>query len=177
MLLALLACVLAHEGTYLVSYGGGASYASAMRSTGHDGYWLWLVVAVVAATVGLAFVAALQLRRLRREATASPTTSGGDGLRGYLSLLLGSWARLAIIAGCLYSVQENAEAIAAGLPVQGADVLLRHGLMPLLLVLLATLMVALVAALVHWRRLVLLGRIPALAHAWPPAVSTPRLQL
>ncbi|MCY7418359.1 MAG: hypothetical protein LH650_07670, partial [Chloroflexi bacterium] len=31
--------------------------------------------------------------------------------------------------------------------------------------------------LVDWRRLVLLGRIPALAHDWPPAVSTPRLRL
>jgi|GEM_PF-3488168 len=175
-LLALLACVLAHEGTYLVSFGSGASYASAMRSTGHDGYWLWLVAAVVAAIAGLTMVAAVQLRRLRREVTASPTTGDGDGLRDYLSLLLGSWARLALMAGLLYTAQENAEAIAAGLPVQGVDVLLRHGLAPLVLVLLATLIVALVAALVHWRRLVLLGRIPATAHDWAPAVSTPRLR-
>lgn len=171
VVLAALACVLAHEATYLLSYGAGTTYAATMTQTGHDGYWLALLLAVTVATVGLALVAIRHLRRLHREAASAPTLSDGDGIGGYLSLAVGSWARLALAAGLLYTAQENAEALLAGAPVQGLDVVLRHGALPLLMILLATLVVALVAALVHWRRLVLLGRIAVPVHDWDPAAA------
>jgi len=166
MVLAALACVLAHEVTYLVAYGGGATFATAMRTSGHDGYWPWLVSAVAIATVGLVLVTTRQLIRLHREATQLPAENDGLGLRSYVSLTLRAWARLALMAGLLYTLQENAEALAAGLPIQGVDVALRHGCLPLVLVLLATLVVAAVAALVHWRRLALLGRLAAGPRVW-----------
>ncbi len=174
MVLAALACVLAHEATYLVAFGGGAPFATAMRTSGHDGYWLWLVGAVGLATLALAAATVRQLLRLHREAGALPADDRGLGLRSYLTLTLAAWARLALLAGMLYTLQENAEALAAGLPIQGLDVVLRHGCLPLALILIATLVVALVAALVHWRRLVLLGRLAAGPRTWSRARSSVR---
>lgn len=164
--LAMFACVMAHEATYLIHFITGSDHTSTIAGAGQDGLWLVFVLATAMVTAGLLVAAMLQLRRLRREAASAPTLSDGDGLRGYLSLAIRCWCRLALYAGLLYLAQENAEALRAGSPVPGLDVVLRHGELPLLMLLLSMLVVALVAALVHWRRLVLLGRIAALAHAW-----------
>lgn len=167
-MLALLACLVAHEATYQLLYPAPGAYRAAMTVMGHDGYWLGLTLGVALATVALAAVAAMQLRRLRREAATTPALAAEEagGTGAYLRLVAGTWARLALMATAIYTVQENLEAMAAGLPFRGLDVILGHGLLPLLVVLAATLLVALAVALVRWRRRVLLGRLAAAPRPW-----------
>ena len=61
----------------------------------------------------------------------------------------------------MYAVQENAELVLAGLTPSGLDALGAHGLLPILVVLATTLIVATVVALVGWRCRALLARIRA----------------
>ena len=61
LVLAVLACVLAHEATYQLMYGGG-SYRAAMTLLGHDGYWLGLSLGVAVATSALVAVVAVAIR-------------------------------------------------------------------------------------------------------------------
>ena len=91
LVLAVLACVLAHEATYQLVFGGAESYRAAMTLLGHDGYWLGLSVAVAVATLALIGVAAVQLRRLQREAASTPR-SPPMRPRGR-SHTCGSWVR------------------------------------------------------------------------------------
>jgi uncharacterized membrane protein len=165
--LAALACLLAHETTYQLLYPGRA-YRAAMTVTGHDGYWLGLTVALAIALLGLVVVALVQLVRLRREAASTPALASDEaaGVGGYLRLVRSTWLRLAVLAMLMFTAQENLEALAAGLPLRGIDVVLGHGLLPLFMILLTTALVALVVALVRWRRRLLLGRLAAAAHPW-----------
>lgn len=168
-MLALLACLVAHEATYELLYPAPGAYRSAMAAMGHDGiYWLGLTLGVAFATVALVGVAVVQLRRLRREAATTPALDAGEasGIGGYLRLVAGTWARLALMAAAIYTVQENLEAIAVGAPFQGLDVILGQGLLPLLVVLTATLLMSLVVGLVRWRRRILLGRLAAAPRSW-----------
>jgi hypothetical protein len=166
--LAVLACVLAHEATYQLVFQGSGAYRAAMTLMGHDGYWLGLTLAVGAATLTLVGVAAYQLRRLHREAASTPALAADEatGLASYLRLVAATWIRLALLAALVYTAQENLEALGAGLPLRGLDVILGHGLLPLLVILVATLLMALAVALVRWRRRVLMGRLAAAAHPW-----------
>jgi hypothetical protein len=164
--LAVLACTLAHETVYQLLYPG--AYRAAMTLTGHDGYWAALSVGVVLATSWLIGVAAWQLRRLHREAVTTPALAAdeGPGIASYLRLVAATWVRLAMLAGLAFTFQENLEAIAAGRPVRGMDVILGHALVPLLVVLAATLLMSFVVALVRWRRRVLLGRLATIDQPW-----------
>lgn len=164
----MLACVLAHETAYQLMYPGPGAYRAAMTVLGHDGYWLGLTVAATVAAVTLVVVAAAQLRRLRREAGSTPALAADEapGIRAYLRLVVGTWLTLATMAAVIYTAQENLEAIAAGLSFRGMDVILGHGLLPLLVVLAATLLMSLAVALVRWRRRVLLGRLADAARPW-----------
>lgn len=174
--LALLACLVAHEATYQLLYPAPGAYRSAMTVMGHDGYWLSLTLGVALATVALVAVVAVQLRRLRQEAATTPALDAGEasGPVAYLRLVAGTWARLALMAAATYTVQENLEAMAAGLPFQGLDVILGQGLVPLLLVLAATFVMSLAVALVRWRRRLLLGRLAAGARPWARSIRQRR---
>lgn len=176
LVLAALACLLAHEAVYQLVYPGPSAYRAAMTLMGHDGYWVGLSVLVGVTTVALVGVAALQLRRLHREATTTPALAAEErsGLAAYLSLVATTWLRLALVATLLFTAQENLEALGAGMPMQGLDVVLGHGLLPLLVIVGATLLMALAVALVRWRRRVLLGRLAALAGPWPRATAARR---
>lgn len=164
----MLACVLAHEVAYQLMYPGARAYRAAMTLMGHDGYWMGLVLAVVAASVALLVVAATQLGRLRREAAATPALAADEasGVAPYLRLVGPTWLRLAALAAAAYTAQENLEAMSAGLSFRGLDVILGHGLLPLLVILATTLLMALVVALVRWRRRVLLGRLAVTPVTW-----------
>lgn len=166
--LALLACLVAHEATYQLLYPAPGAYRAAMTVMGHDGYWLGLTLGVALAAAALVAVVAMQLRRLRREAATTPALDAREtsGLGAYLRLVAGTWARLALMAAAIYTVQENLEAMTAGLPFQGLDVILGHGLLPIVVVLGATLLMSLAVALVRWRRRVLLGRLGAVSRTW-----------
>jgi hypothetical protein len=164
--LALLACTFAHETTYQLLYPG--AYRTAMTLTGHDGYWTALWVSVAMAAVGLGGVATWQLRRLHREAATTPALAADEGsaITTYLRLVGGTWARLVLLGALAFTIQENLEALAAGLPVRGMDVILGHGLLPLVVVLVGTLLMSFVVALVRWRRRVLLGRLATMDQPW-----------
>lgn len=166
--LALLACVLAHEAVYQLVYPGPNAYRAAMSVMGHDGYWLGLSLAVAVTTIALAMVAVVQLRRLHREAASTPALAADEraGLAAYLRLVGATWLRLALLATLVFTVQENLEALGAGMPMPGLDVVLGHGVLPLVVILAATLLMALVVGLVRWRRRVLLGRLAAAARPW-----------
>ena len=168
--LAVLACVLAHEATYQLMYGGGSSRA-AMTLRGHDGDWLGLSLGVAVATSALVAVVAVQLRRLRREAASTPALASDEAsaAAAYLRLVGATWMRLALLALLFFTAQENLEAVAAGLPVRGLDVVLGHGMAPFLVVLATTLLMSLALALVRWRRRVLLGRLTAAVRPWSRA--------
>jgi hypothetical protein len=165
--LAALACLGAHETTYQLLYPGRA-YRAAMTLTGHDGYWLGLTIGLLVATVGLVAVAAVQLHRLHREASSTPALAADEaaGPAGYLRLVGGTWLRLAALAVLMFTSQENLEALGAGMPVRGLDVILGHGFLPLLMIAATTALMALVIALVRWRRRVLVGRRATAAPTW-----------
>lgn len=165
--LALLACLLGHEVAYLVRFGAGPAYDTAMSRSGHDGYWLVFVTAVLASVVVIAAVAAAQLLRLQREAGTAPVMDEAGGIRTLVALTRRTWVRLAIAAMVIYTVQENTEAILAGGPLPGPGLLIGHDLPAALVVLASTLLVAAVVALVHWRRVVLLGRLASASATWP----------
>jgi hypothetical protein len=166
--LAALACVAAHEATYQLVYPDQRSYRAAMTMMGHDRYWLVLSSMLALAALALIAVAAVQLRRLRMEAGTTPILSADEpaGIATYLRLVAQTWLRLAAAGVVLYTFQENLEAVAAGAPVGGLDVILGHGLLPLVVLLAAVTLMAVVVALVRWRRRVLLGRLSATSITW-----------
>ena len=110
------------------------------------------------------------------EAASTPALAADEhtGPVAYLRLVGATWLRLALLAALMFTAQENLEAVAAGLPIRGLDVILGHGLLPLLVILATTLLMALAVALVRWRRRVLLGRLAAAARAWSRARSPSR---
>lgn len=171
--LALLACLVAHEAAYRLMYPGVGPYRTAMTLLGHDGYWVGLAVSAVVATGVLIAVAVAQLRRLQREAATTPAFAADErvGARAYLALVAGTWLRLALLAILAFIAQENLEALGAAQPVRGLAVILGHGLLPLVVILAATLPMALAVALVRWRRRVLIGRLARVAHTWSRQVS------
>jgi uncharacterized membrane protein len=168
LVLAVLACVVAHEASYQLIYPGAASYRAAMTLLGHDGYWLGLSLGVALATIALLSVVAVQLHRLRREAASTPALAADEASAptAYLRLVGATWLRLALVALLMFTAQENLEAIAAGLPLRGLDVVLGHGMAPFLVIVATTLLMALAVALVRWRRRVLLGRLAAAVRPW-----------
>jgi hypothetical protein len=98
--------VLGHDLAYAAAYGPGAD--AARRASGHELYWAWTWLAVlagVAALVALAGFTTVQLlRRLER----------GDRPRGihltpYLRELFRLWPRLALAALIVFTLQENVE--------------------------------------------------------------------
>jgi hypothetical protein len=170
LVLAALACLLAHEASYQLMYRGG-SYRAAMSVLGHDGYWLGLSLGVAVATSALVAVVAVQLRRLHREAASTPALAADEASApaAYLRLVGTTWLRLTSLALLCFTAQENLEAVAAGLPVRGLDVVLGHGMAPFLVVIVTTLLMSLAVALVRWRRRVLLGRLAAAIRPWARA--------
>lgn len=162
--LALAAMAAGHELVYLLSHGPGDGYAAAMREGGHDRYWTSFVLVVVAVTAGLAAVAAVQLSRLRRLA-ASVHGAGIEvadrGVGRFLGLLGGVWLRVTVITSIGYLVQENLETASAGATLPGLGVLGGEHAMALPILVLVSLVVAVVGALVGWRREVLLARLCA----------------
>jgi len=160
--LALAALAAGHELVYLLSHGAGDGYAAAMREGGHDRYWTSFVLVVVAVTAGLAAVVAVQLRRLRRLA-ASVHWAGVEvrdgGVGRFTGLLGGLWLRVAVITSVGYVVQENLETATAGATPAGLGVVAGEHALALPILVLVSLVVAVVGALVGWRREVLLARL------------------
>jgi hypothetical protein len=175
--LALVAFSLAHNLTFLTTYGG--SYAAALARTGHGPGWTAAValVAVLAATLALAgAIRLLQLSHLARELAAGGIRVGSAGLRDLTRQGLRSWLEILSCALMLFVAAENLEHLAVGLPAPGLGMLGVDSQHPALVIFAAVAFAAaLVDALYRWRRDVLRARIEAARSRWPrTALSAPR---
>jgi hypothetical protein len=193
--MALVTLVLAHDLSYLASYG--ATYPEAMLRTGHDDRWTAAVLAVSALGLALVLAAVWQVRRLalvaravaarparRAERRARPAVANGQGEQGprraialFAVHVADLWPRLALGGGALFVLQENIERLASGEPLPGLDVLgsASHPY-PIPLILLVSLVVAAVGALFRWRAAELRTLIARATSAWRRARSAARLR-
>ncbi|HLY35960.1 MAG TPA: hypothetical protein VKU35_04530 [Candidatus Limnocylindria bacterium] len=171
--LVLAALVLGHDLTYLLTYG--PDYQTALLRTGHRGAWTVAVVTVALLTVALVVLAGRRLATLAREARENGrSTRGARGrVADLLGELIGLWALVLFGAAVLFVINENVERAANHLPLTGIRVLAGSAgnLLPLLVLTLASGLVAAVAALYRWRRDVLVARLRAARAHWSRAAS------
>jgi len=161
----LVALVLSHSLVYLARYG--STYGEALAHEGHDLAWTIAVWSIAILGASLAIAGLVRLVWLGRAAGRSRKASSaiavdragaatGASLRGWLVAAL----RLAATTAVLLTLQENAEHLAAGLPLQGPLLLLRADYpFALAIVLAVSLAVSLVVALYRRRRDELLARL------------------
>jgi hypothetical protein len=164
VVLVAVVAALGHDAVFAARYGVGADLASALRGSGHEGWWGPLVLAVLGFG---AFVLAAQLARLatlstraRARRRARPCATGPSYLGQWLRL----WAVLLPSAAAIFVVQEDLEHAAIGAVGHGLGALTgpEHPLaIPVLA--LVTGVVAALAALLRWRirvleRIVVSGR-------------------
>ena len=164
ILLGLVAFVLGHDLVFLATYG--SRYLHGLGQTGHDASWP--IVAATAILIALAAAASAALRlgrlsRLARELEGHRIVV----VRGRASDLgrrvVDRWLAIAPVAMVAFVVAENVEHVRSGLGAPGLAVLGSAeytALAPLILGL-ASLLVALAAALFGWQRDMLASRIAA----------------
>ena len=165
--LVLVSAVVAHTAVYAAHAGVGEGFATAMRRSGHDTYWLPAALLVVALAALLAARGALVTwRTIRRGGTAAlgPTRHHPEAPT-YTSQLLRLWPQLSAATLVAFAVQENVEHLLTDGHLLGIDALIgaRH---PLALPVIAVVALAMAAAgaVVRWRVAALVARIAA-AHA------------
>lgn len=174
---ALAALALGHELTYLVAHGADG-FAAAMTERGHDRYWTSFLSVVVIVVGILATIAVIQLQRLRRLADlmrSSRDIHVSDlGVARLVELFGPMWLRVTAVVLLAYFAQENTEVAAIGgrLPLLGVFAGEHWVALPILV--LASGLVAMVGALVRWRREVLLRKL-RLAQGFrrPPVARQP----
>jgi hypothetical protein len=166
--LALVVFALAHNLTFLVTYGNGSG--DALARTGHGAQWTAAVALIAILALALAAAGALrlaQLSRLARDLDDLTASIEHIGLRNLCGHLVRSWL---VIFGCalvLFVGAENLEHVAAGLPAPGLSVLGSgeyHGALAIFAA--VAFMAAMVDALYRWRRDVLVARIEAARTRW-----------
>jgi hypothetical protein len=165
------ALVLAHDLAFLARYG--SAFGEALAHAGHGPAWTGAVAGSVALGAGLLVAAILGLRRLGlvAEQLRAHGTSSEPRWRAFLRTWLIQAARLAVTTTFLLTIQENLERVSGG--VAGPNVgLLVSAEYPwaLPIVIGVAIAVSFVAALVTWRRAVLVNRIRA-ARRWPILAS------
>jgi hypothetical protein len=184
-LLVLAALALGHELIYLLAHEFGVGYARAMQEGGHDRYWTTFIVIVLLVATCLAVVAATQFRRLRR--LAAGVRSGAirlddGGLDRFFELLRPLWPRVTAGTVLAYLVQENLETTSTGASLPGLGALAGEHAIAVPILVAVSFVVAIVGALVGWRREVLLARLRAAAKGrrrapvtiLRPALASPR---
>ena len=192
--MVLVALVLAHDLSYLASYG--AAYSEAMFRTGHDDRWTAAVVGVSALGLGLVLAAAWRIARLTSLARtvsrprsrperrvgarlghrATPERWSASGaVTTFVRQLADLWPRVAIGGGILFVLQENAERVAGGEPAPGLDVLgsAAHPF-PIPVLLAVSLAVAAVGALFRSRIAELRTLIAGAERTWRRSINAAR---
>jgi hypothetical protein len=159
--LVALSLVLAHDLVYLARFG--SAYGEALVHSGHGLGWSRAVAVVVALGVALAVAAGVQLLRLGRKASRA-----GEPHQAHLEtrVLATLWLQtawwLAAATLVLLTIQENAERSMIGLPAPGLALLATPEYAWGWAIAIAVAgVVAFVAALLRWRREMLLARIRA----------------
>jgi len=125
----LVALVLSHSLVYLVRFG--SVYGEALAHEGHDLAWAIAVWSSGLLGAGLALAGLVRLVQLGRAAPrpdplafagiASNRVTATRSLRDWVVAGL----RLAVVTAAVLTIQENAEHLAADLPLQGPGMLLR----------------------------------------------------
>ncbi len=176
--LALAVLTLSHEIAYQLGDGPGSGYAQAMRKGGHDGYWspyVIIVALIVASLVSIAVVQLVLLSRLASRCDARTVVGIDADASSFASGAKALWFRLAALATLAFLVQENIEIAMTGEQPPGLAILADHHGIALPVLLAVSLIVAAIAALVGWRRAILLWRIRAarVRPAGRPSASRP----
>lgn len=162
--LVLAALTLGHELIYLLAHGPGDGYVRAMAEGGHDRYWTTFVITILLVSGVLGAIVVAQFRRLRRLASTIQVEFerlDDRGLPTFRSFVRPLWWRVAAGAVTAYLVQENLEAAVAGTRLPGLGVLAGEHADALPVLVVVSMVVAVVGALVGWRRQILLARIRA----------------
>lgn len=161
--LVLASLSVSHHLVYQLAYGVGSAYAIAMSDSGHDAYWTEFVI-VVGGIVALSVAVAItQLRRLARLAgrVDRGRTIQDPGYRSLVRSIGHWWWRVALLTFLAFLAQENLETFAVSGDLPGLGVVSGTYLAATPLIVLVSLGLALVRALVAWRREVLLARVAA----------------
>jgi hypothetical protein len=172
--LAALALVLAHQMVFLVRYG--SIYGEALAHAGHGQAWSDAVTTVIGAAIVLAAGSVVGLWRLSRQLRGRPIVRASAAMDGAAVarrwLRASAWLTLAVLV--VLTVQENVEHAAAGLGLPGPEILVTPEY-PFAVAIVAgvSLVVALVATILTWRRETLLARIAALRAGLQPHPRPP----
>jgi len=174
--LALIVFALAHNLTFLVTYGG--AFRDALGRTGHGPQWTATVALVAALAILLAGIGAVRLVQLARLAAVLDPghVAGGRSDRArFAGHVATAWSCIFLIALLVFVVGENLEHIEAGLPAPGLAALGSSAYDATLLIFaLVSLGAALVDALYRWRTDVLVARIAAARARWDAHRATAR---
>ncbi len=176
--LTLASAGLGHELVYLLAHGFGAGYDRAMAEGGHGRYWTSFVLTATGVTIALAAVVAVQMRRLvrlARHAHAERIRVADDRPGLFAGLLGHAWLRLVVATLLLFLLQENLEQIAAGQPAPLLEAIAGDHAIVVPVLAAVSFIVGAVAALVGWRRSLLLARLAAVRWRWgkAPAIRRP----
>jgi hypothetical protein len=174
--LQLVALVLAHELVFLARYG--SRFGEGLVHSGHGQAWTAAVLSSVALAIGLAAAGALRLWGLglvvhrRGLVQLDRAASRSLDVRWLVRTWLRRAATMAVLSVLLLSIQENIERWSIGQPVPGVGILLSPEYPDAVwLTAVVALAVSLVAALIEWRRRVLLARLRAPRSPFPRAIE------
>jgi hypothetical protein len=156
------ALVLAHDLAFLARYG--SAFGEALAHAGHGSAWTGAAAGSVAIGAGLLLTAILGLRRLglvAEQLRARGTSSEPRG-RAFLRTWAIRAARLSLTTTFLLTIQENLERVSGGMAGPNIGLLVSAEYPSAIpIVLGVAIVVSFVAALVAWRRAVLVSRIRA----------------
>jgi hypothetical protein len=166
-LLSLVSFVLAHEATFLLTFGDRAN--EALVRTGHGALWSDTVRAILTVAALASLLALGRMVLLVRRAPRYPDPSVRSSLpaRHQCVRALTLWTVILTLSICLLVGEENLECALSGQAIPGWGVLgdAEH-VLALPVFALVSLIVAVLASLYRWRRDVLIARI--LRRALPP---------
>jgi hypothetical protein len=174
--LQLVALVLAHDLVFLARYG--SRFGEALVHSGHGEAWSAAVMTSAGLAIALAAAGVFRLARLgllvhqrgrvHLDPAAARSLDARSLLRGWLRLAL----RIAILSTVLLTIQENVEHWSTGQGLPGLGILLSAEYPDALSITIAVAFaVSLVAALLEWRRRVLLARLRAARAHLPRAIE------
>lgn len=127
-LLVAIVAVVGHDATYALGHGL-AEYPHALGDTGHDGYWLPVVLGVLGLVLAVAALVVWRWRRLTGQLRALGWSRRGAPAVAWRAVL-GQATRLCVAALAVFVVQENLEHLAThGGHLPGLGVLVGHGLL------------------------------------------------